>query len=400
MGRVKPKGSKTKEQDGPSRFDAWADISQSFQQPRWKMYELEFEKGRDEKVQVFGHYIVATGDEIWCIGGFRPCERAKISLLKLKLHSKCWDDLTPPDNAIAPAWRWGHSACVIGKQVVQKQVISSILLCGGFNKNCNHDDVWHFCPKEKVFTEPQASLQRLPFHGAYHSLAYDSFSEEAYIFGGQCCVGGPYVYSDRVLIAQMRRHRRGWQELRTSGVKPPARAQHAAVIVESGTMIIYGGANSSSTLHDVWTLDLRKAPPQWSEVRTSSQAPFVSRFFTPRDFEVVSSRPQMASHGSGVIVVGEGRGHCLSLWALQLGRWHSLPAAGAPTWAGNFAATFLGDTCSTTQNRGTRLLVFGGENCRGQCGGLPGGALHHGGLWTLDLILKPSNVLQRTLRCL
>ena len=199
MGRVKPKGSKTKEQDGPSRFDAWADISQSFQQPRWKMYELEFEKGRDEKVQVFGHYIVATGDEIWCIGGFRPCERAKISLLKLKLHSKCWDDLTPPDNAIAPAWRWGHSACVIGKQVVQKQVISSILLCGGFNKNCNHDDVWHFCPKEKVFTEPQASLQRLPFHGAYHSLAYDSFSEEAYIFGGQCCVGGPYVYSDRDL---------------------------------------------------------------------------------------------------------------------------------------------------------------------------------------------------------
>ena len=109
MGRVKPK-----EQDGPSRFDAWANISQSFRQPRWKMYELEFEKGRDEKVQVFGHYIVATGGEIWCIGGFRPCERAKISLLKLKLHSKCWDDLTPPDNAIAPAWRWGHFRSPVG----------------------------------------------------------------------------------------------------------------------------------------------------------------------------------------------------------------------------------------------------------------------------------------------
>ena len=187
MGRAKPRARPHEQLSCP------ADPYQSFQQPRWTKQDLE--RG-DEVGQIFGHYIVATGDEIWCIGGFRPCERPKISLLLLDMHSKCWNDLTPLDDAVAPSWRWGHSACIIGKQVHKQVVISSIMLCGGFNKNCNHDDVWYFDPKAKAFAEPPASLQRLPLHGAYHSLVYDSFSEEAYIFGGQCCVGGPYVYSD------------------------------------------------------------------------------------------------------------------------------------------------------------------------------------------------------------
>eukprot|EP00435_Cladocopium_sp_Y103_P060384 s207_g22.t1 len=55
------------------------------------------------------------------------------------------------------------------------------------------------------------------------------------------------------------------KELLTSGQKPQARGQHCAVITESGTMVVYGGAHASSTLHDVWALDVRKTPAVWVE---------------------------------------------------------------------------------------------------------------------------------------
>ena len=70
------------------------------------------------------------------------------------------------------------------------------MLCGGFSKNCNFNEVWHFCPSSGTFAEPPIALQQLPIRGAYHSLVHDAFSDEVYLFGGQRCVGGPYIYSN------------------------------------------------------------------------------------------------------------------------------------------------------------------------------------------------------------
>lgn len=131
-----------------------------------------------------------AGEELWCIGGYRPLERSRISLLVLHLGRKRWDDLTPTDDAKAPCWRWGHAACVLGKGA------EKVMICGGFDRNCNHNDAWYFLPSARCFSEPPRDLQTLPFHGAYHSLVYEPFAEEAYLFGGQCCVAGPYVYSN------------------------------------------------------------------------------------------------------------------------------------------------------------------------------------------------------------
>ena len=174
--------------------------SQSFEQPRWTKRDIEASEGL-ELGQIFGHQIVASGDVLWCIGGFRPVEQVKISLLALDLSSLRWKDLTPPTNAVAPTWRWGHSACVLGKQAGPRpsRVSDLVMLCGGFDRNCNHNEVWHFCPDSGAFSQPPDALQRLPFHGAYHSLVHDTFSEEVYLFGGQRCVSGHYIYSNRAL---------------------------------------------------------------------------------------------------------------------------------------------------------------------------------------------------------
>ncbi len=182
------------------RPQAPAASSQSFEQPRWTKRDIEASEGL-ELGQIFGHQIVASGEVLWCIGGFRPVEQVKMSLLALDLSSLRWKDLTPPTNAVAPTWRWGHSACVLGKQAGPRPSRSSdlVMLCGGFDRNCNHNDVWHFCPGSGAFSQPPDALQRLPFHGAYHSLVHDTFSEEVYLFGGQRCVSGHYIYSNRVL---------------------------------------------------------------------------------------------------------------------------------------------------------------------------------------------------------
>eukprot|EP00434_Breviolum_minutum_P028872 symbB.v1.2.025536.t1/scaffold2483.1/size114807/10 len=246
--------------------EAPAASSQSFEQPRWTKRDIEASEGL-ELGQIFGHQIVASGDVLWCIGGFRPVEQVKISLLALDLSSLRWKDLTPPTNAVAPTWRWGHSACVLGKQAGPRpsRVYDLVMLCGGFDRNCNHNEVWHFCPDSGAFSQPPDALQRLPFHGAYHSLVHDTFSEEVYLFGGQRCVSGHYIYSNSVFVAQLHRHRCGWKELLTSGQKPQARGQHCAVITQSGMMIVYGGSHASATLPDVWTLDVRKTPAIWAE---------------------------------------------------------------------------------------------------------------------------------------
>lgn len=370
-------------------------VSQTFQQPQWTKIDLHSNESELEKPeQIFGHQIVASANVLWCIGGYRPVEQVKISLIALDLHSLQWDDLTPGEDSVAPTWRWGHSACVLEKHALKRPTDFRVMLCGGFSKNCNFNEVWHFCPSSGTFAEPPIALQQLPIRGAYHSLVHDAFSDEVYLFGGQRCVGGPYIYSNSVFVAQLHRHRCGWKELLTSGQKPQAREQHCAVITESGTMVVYGGAHASSTLHDVWALDVRKTPAVWAEVRPFNGPPCAPRSFPPRNFQVISSRPFMAAHGSSIVIAGEAAGH-LTLWVLHSGRWYQVPAAGAPAWTGNFAAILCGECSKASQNKGNKLLVFGGESCgtgRGH------NSLCSGGFWSLDFILQPSAILQGTLR--
>eukprot|EP00435_Cladocopium_sp_Y103_P005745 s1402_g1.t2 len=97
---------------------------------------------------------------------------------------------------------------------------------------------------------------------------------------------------------------------------------------------------------------------------------------------VISSRPFLAAYGSSIVIGGEAGGH-LTLWVLHSGRWYQVPAAGAPAWAGNFAAVLCAGECSASQNKGNKLFLFGGESCgtgRGHNSLGSGGAAH--GFWS------------------
>ena len=76
-------------------------VSQAFRQPQWIKFDLQHssESEKPEKLeQIFGHQIVASANVLWCIGGYRPVEQVKISLIALDLLSLQWDDLTPGEE--------------------------------------------------------------------------------------------------------------------------------------------------------------------------------------------------------------------------------------------------------------------------------------------------------------
>ena len=151
---------------------------------------------------IFGHSIVAAGDRIWCVGGWRetiPPSR-KMSVLELQLDTQSWIDVTPCGDFFAtPCWRWGHSSCLVTCRLPGEPVLHYLWIAGGFNNHSNLDDVWRFCPRDGEFSKVPSQARSLPYHAAYHSLVCDNVAQQLFLFGGQCCVGGPYQFFDCVL---------------------------------------------------------------------------------------------------------------------------------------------------------------------------------------------------------
>ena len=166
----------------------------------------------------------------------------------------------------------------------------------------NHLDSWHFCPLKGRFFVPASGLKHVPLPGAYHSLAYCDVTDHVYLFGGQCCVGGPYHYFDAVFEHDLIDPH--WALLPRRGPTPEARAQHAAVI-SNRVMIIHGGTNGIRSFRDLWTLDLDADPPRWSEVKIEGHPLWVGVRPRARFWEVVPHRPFMAVSSCGGILVAQ-----------------------------------------------------------------------------------------------
>ena len=64
-----------------------------------------------------------------------------------------------------------------------------------------------------------------------------------------------------------------WQRLDLAGPRPAARWGHGAVYDPAGDrMIVFGGANDSTTLDDTWQLAFA-GTPAWSPLPTSTRPP-------------------------------------------------------------------------------------------------------------------------------
>lgn len=227
----------------------------------------------------------------------------KISVLMMDLRYRHWEDRTPAPGSYAPSWRWGHSSCFLPAKFPvrpRRKMRKVVLICGGFDSEVNLLDSWHFCPTKGRFFIPASGLKHVPLPGAYHSLAYCDLTDHVYLFGGQCCVGGPYHYFDAVFQHDLISPH--WSLLPRRGPSPGARAQHAAVI-SNRIMIIHGGTNGIRSFRDVWTLHLDS--PRWSEVKIEGRPLWVGVRPRAAHWQVVPHRPFLAvsKSGGGILVL-------------------------------------------------------------------------------------------------
>jgi len=96
------------------------------------------------------------------------------------------------------------------------------------------------------------------------------------VFGGSACVGGPYrFYNDLHALLLNKEGKCCWHRVETTGVKPSARAQHAAVTATLSNghpaLVIVGGYNGEEVLNDVYSLDLSTLV--WTRHNTTGHGP-------------------------------------------------------------------------------------------------------------------------------
>lgn len=307
--------------------------------------------------------------------------------------------MTPKPAESAPSWRWGHSSVVVPAQYPPQPGTREnlLLLCGGFDKETNMNDVWYFCPQNGQFFQPRVGMDSVPVVGAYHSLAYDSATDEAYLFGGQKCVQGKYEFYDTLLKCGL--NCGSWLIVHTRGARPPERGQHSCAI-SNRVLVLHGGSNRYKLLRDVWTLKLDASTPHWSEVKIFGPSLWVGKKQKAVPYQIAPCRPFLAASGDGILVLGRGKPSKedhpgdLSLWALSLQRrrWRRVPVEMPPAWAGNFAASFH------EGGVGNVLLVLGGERMGSSAVAGTGSPLCDGELWSIDLAARPSKLLLLTLQ--
>eukprot|EP00747_Dinoflagellata_sp_TGD_P219909 gnl/TRDRNA2_/TRDRNA2_91936_c0_seq1.p1 gnl/TRDRNA2_/TRDRNA2_91936_c0~~gnl/TRDRNA2_/TRDRNA2_91936_c0_seq1.p1 ORF type:complete len:423 (+),score=39.85 gnl/TRDRNA2_/TRDRNA2_91936_c0_seq1:2-1270(+) len=384
-------------------------IEQTICHLQWASRSSEGEPHGADDGEVYGHAAVVVGRTVWVLGGIQG-GRTAIATHAFDLDTRIWTDCTPRGaevaNGHAPCRRWGQSVCLIAGDAsadeacssnISPTQLSSILLCGGFDSQCNHGDAWLLDPGTVTFHQPCRRRRRLPVHGAYHSLVFDIERQEALLFGGQCCRGGPYEFYNQVFFASFAlsdsdRHEERWRELAVAGSKPAPRAQHMAVMV-GAHMLIYGGADARSGFRDVWTLSLDRAEVAWTELRAAGgPPPSIDTSLTPRDFRVQSCRPFVSVHGHSLLVLARDERTRLGLFIFDLHsrQWHAVSTRRAPRWLGNFAAWSAPVAAASTS---CELLVFGGHRQRHQGGDHASDV----GLWALTLRAQPSELVMRTL---
>ena len=75
-----------------------------------------------------------------------------------------------------------------------------------------------------------------------------------------------------LIVAAVGIQAQSWQQVRTSGDPPPARANAAAVYDPVGhRLVMFGGQGDDARLNDVWALDLRT--DRWQRIATVGTPP-------------------------------------------------------------------------------------------------------------------------------
>jgi hypothetical protein len=137
---------------------------------------------------------------------------------------------------------------------------NTMIVFGGNNGASNFDEVWTLSNANGLGGTPAwtklSPSGGLPMERSYHSAVYNPVLNRLTVFGG--ATGSTFAYANDVWVLSNANGLGGppsWAQPSPSGAPPPARAVHSAVLDgASGRMIVFGGADSTGLLGDIWTL--------------------------------------------------------------------------------------------------------------------------------------------------
>jgi len=220
-----------------------------------------------------------------------------------------WSDLSPA----VPPWSrlQDHQAVYDGPR-------KRMLLLGGYAEYGDlpiapgvNSDVWALSLTGSGGWSHLSPLGPGPSGRIMGTAVYDALRDRVLLFGGDDGVGPRNDVWQLTLSGAP-----AWRLLSPSGTPPAPREAHVAILDTAGDrMIVFGGANASSLLSDVWALSLG-ASPRWTRLSPGGTAPGV-RYLSSAVHDAVN--PRMIVYGGA-----NNSGGLTDIWALSLG--------GSPAW--------------------------------------------------------------------
>eukprot|EP00486_Rosalina_sp_Unknown_P015541 CAMPEP_0201593594 /NCGR_PEP_ID=MMETSP0190_2-20130828/191150_1 /ASSEMBLY_ACC=CAM_ASM_000263 /TAXON_ID=37353 /ORGANISM="Rosalina sp." /LENGTH=298 /DNA_ID=CAMNT_0048052843 /DNA_START=92 /DNA_END=987 /DNA_ORIENTATION=- len=201
-------------------------------------------------------------------------------------------------------------------------MINSILFMGGFDSQCNYNEAKLLSLSDMIWydLEYQIDIDYRAYHTSTTRLIEDKTGSkwECYIFGGQYCSGGPYIYHNDVVKFTFYKKKYKAPEpdaedtifdiagddakdaaeeqadayfeceiLGINGDDAPRERSQSYSWIMNNYLYIYGGSYATNTLNDLWRLDLNTN--RWEEIDYDGilGAPKTKKL-VPKPYRVVS----------------------------------------------------------------------------------------------------------------
>jgi hypothetical protein len=231
-----------------------------------------------------------------------------------------------------PSARSEHTA-------IYDPVRDRMVVFGGAGGN----DVWALSLSGSPVWSELTPVGTLPPGRSECTAIYDPVRDRMVVFGGETIIGFPDDVWELSLAGSP-----AWSELTPAGSPPSGSIYHTAIYDPvRDRMVVFGGADGSGPLNDVWALSF-SGSPVWSEL-TPAGIPPAGRMDPAAIYDPVRDRMVVFGGADGIRLLND-------VWALSLVGspvWSELTPTGIPP-AGRRSPTAIYDPVSD------RMVVFGG----------------------------------------
>lgn len=257
------------------------------------------------------------------------------------------DFVCEPQFGEAPAPRFGHTTTFVGN--------NRVVLFGGATGDAGKYTITADAYLLDVSTDTWSLISvqgAAPAARAAHAAACVDTGQMV-VYGG--ATGGGSLSSEDLHLLDVQQESSQWIVVKVSGPTPGRRYGHTMAFIKP-QLVVFGGNNGSQAECDIWTMDVERSPFQWAEVKTMNGA----RGPLPRVYH--SADVCREGPAAGMMVVFGGRApenrSLKDTWGLRRhrdGRWDWVEA---PTKRGQPPEPRFQHCCMF---HASKLLIVGGR---------------------------------------